>query len=82
MGVGGIDLGFVEEGVADLGFAEVFFCVFDLGVGVLDELFEGLLDLHGFKLFLNFTFFIVYNWMVDSCLIELYSCMIQIITAK
>jgi hypothetical protein len=67
VGVGGVDLCFIEEGITDLGFAEVLLCVFDLGVGVVDELLEGFLDLHGFKLFLNYTFDIVYNWMGDSC---------------
>ena len=42
----GVDLGFIQKRVSDLGFAEVLLCVLDLGVGVLDELFEGLLDLH------------------------------------
>jgi hypothetical protein len=52
------DFGLVEKSISDLSFTKVFLSVLDLKVCVLDKVFEGFFDLHGwdFKLFLNLIF--------------------------
>lgn len=50
-----VELGLGQQGVPDLGLAEVLLRVLDLGVPLLQELLKGLLNIHLFKLFLNYN---------------------------
>ena len=64
----------VEEGISDLGLAEVFLGIFDLEVLFGQFFVEGFLDVHRFELFLNLKFISSAYHEDGNCLREASSC--------